>query len=199
MKYFQYSNSEAGQESFVLNMLDEKREGYYVEIGAFESRKTSNTYLLEGLYDWKGVALEIVLEHVREYNQNRSNPCILADATEFDYLAYFIEHDFPRQIDYLQLDIEPASSTLEALKKLPLNHYRFSVITFEHDLYYGPENKAVKEEQKELLTSLGYELAVENVMVDAPGWPLREFEDWWVDPKIVSKEKYKDLKLRYMD
>ena len=198
MKYFSQSNSEAGQESFVLNMLDEKKNGYYVEIGAFESRKTSNTYLLEGAYDWKGVALEIVLEHAREYNSNRNNPCLCADATDFDYLGYFVEHNFPKQIDYLQVDIEPASQTLKALKQVPLEHYRFSVITFEHDLYYGPENIAVKQEQKELLTSLGYELAVENVMVDAPGWPLREFEDWWIDPKVVSKEKYQDLKLRYM-
>ena len=198
MKYFPLSNSEAGQESFVLNMLDEKREGYFVEVGAFESKRTSNTYLLENGYAWKGMALEILPDCVREYNLNRSNPCLMADATTFDYLKYFVENDFPRRIDYLQVDIEPASNTLLALKQLPLFHYRFSVITFEHDLYYDPANAAVKEEQKVILSGLGYKLAVENVKIDAPGWPLREFEDWWVDPEVVSEDKYKDLQLRYM-
>ena len=198
MYYFADSNSEAGQESFVLNMLDEKRDGWYLEIGAFASKKTSNTWLLETNYDWKGWAFEFVGEYAREYNDNRQNFCYTADATTFPYKDVLDTAVWPKQIDYLQLDIEPASNTLLALKQIPLDDYRFSVITFEHDLYYAPENVAIKEEQKEILTSYGYVLAVENVMVDAPGWPLRAFEDWWVDPKVVSEDKYKDLKLRYM-
>lgn len=198
MKYFPNSNSEAGQESFVLNMLDEKRDGWYLEIGAFESKKTSNTWLLESAYGWKGVAIEIVPEHAADYNANRSNPCLAVDAMTFDYEEYLSINNFPKRIDYLQVDIEPASHTLEALKKVPLDTYQFSVITFEHDLYYDPANAKVKQEQIDLLTSYGYVLAVENVKVDAPGWPLREFEDWWIDPKIVSPDKYNGLKLRYM-
>jgi SAM-dependent methyltransferase len=198
MYYFPDSNSEAGQESFVLNMLDEKRDGWYLEIGAFASKKTSNTWLLETNYDWKGWAFEFVGEYVREYNDNRQNFCYTADATIFPYKDALDQAGWPKQIDYLQLDIEPASNTLLALKQLPLDEYRFSVITFEHDLYFSPENAAVKQEQKEILESHGYVLAVENVKVDAPGWPLREFEDWWVDPLVVPEEKYKDIKLRYM-
>ena len=36
-----------------------------------------------------------------------------------------------KQIDYLSLDIDPSEATLAALKKLPLDDYRFSVITYE--------------------------------------------------------------------
>jgi SAM-dependent methyltransferase len=198
MYYFPDSNSEAGQESFVLNMLDEKRDGWFLEIGAFASKKTSNTWLLETKYGWKGASFEIVTEYSMEYSEHRDALCFNVDATKFNYKEYLDEALYPDRIDYLQLDIEPASNTLLALKQIPLDDYRFSVITFEHDLYYAPENVAIKEEQKEILTSYGYVLAVENVMVDAPGWPLREFEDWWIDPKVVSEDKYKDLKLRYM-
>jgi len=198
MHYYPDSNSEAGQESFVLNMLDELYDRYYLEIGAFESKKTSNTYMLEKDFYWKGIALEILPECVLEYNTNRKNPCFQADATTFDYKKCLDGAQAPRRIDYLQLDIEPASQTLAALKQVPLDDYRFSVITFEHDLYYAPENRQVKAEAIEILKSHGYVLAVENVKVDAPGWPLREFEDWWVDPEVVPAEKYKDLKLRYM-
>lgn len=175
------SNSEAGQESFVLTSLHEKRNGFYVEIGAYHSKKTSNTYLLETEFGWEGVAFEILPECVSEYNANRSNPCIEADATTFNYLEYFQSNNVPKQIDYLQLDIEPASNTLLALKQLPLNDYRFSVITFEHDLYFSPENLNVKLEQQEILKNLGYKLMVDNVKVYAQGYPPREFEDWWID------------------
>jgi hypothetical protein len=198
MYYYPDSNSEAGQESFVLNMLDEKREGVFVEIGAFESKVTSNTWLLETKFGWDGVAFEILIDCSLEYMMNRKSPCINTDATTFNYRDYFDERMFPKRIDYLQVDIEPARNTLKALQQIPLDTYRFSVITFEHDLYAGFDNAAVKQEQIELLTSHGYVLAVENVKVDAPGWPLREFEDWWVDPEVVPEDKYKGLTLRYM-
>jgi hypothetical protein len=176
------SNSEAGQESFVLTSLHGKRNGFYVEIGSFHSKITSNTYLLEKEFDWKGVAFEILPDCVAEYNTNRGNPCIETDATTFNYLEYFQDNNVPKRIDYLQLDIEPASNTLLALKQLPLQDYRFNVITFEHDLYYSPNNLAIKVEQQEILKSYGYKLVADNVQVIVAGYPPREFEDWWLDP-----------------
>ena len=169
-------------------MLSEKQNGVYVEIGAFESVRTNNTYLLETQFNWTGVAFEWLEEPAKDYNQNRRNPCLQVDATTFDYLDYFVKNNFPKQIDYLQVDIDPPRDTLNCLKRLPHNNYRFSTITFEHDLYAG--NADVKEEQKELLLSLGYVLAFENVKVVVPGWPDREFEDWWIDPEVVSEDKY---------
>ena len=168
-------------------MLSEKHNGVYVEIGAFESMRTNNTYLLETKFNWSGVAFEWLEEPAKDYNLHRRNPCLQVDATTFDYLDYFVKNNFPKQIDYLQVDIDPPRDTLNCLKRLPHNEYRFSTITFEHDLYAG--NEDVKEEQKELLLSLGYVLAFENVKVVVPDWPDREFEDWWIDPAIVPAEK----------
>jgi hypothetical protein len=193
MKYYDGSQSEAGQESFVLSMLDEKQNGFYIEIGAFSSTVGSNTLLLETAYGWKGLGFEIDQTWVNEYNANRRNPCICADATTYDYLACFKYYEVPKRVDYLQLDIDPAVNTLQALKQLPLNDYRFSVITFEHDLYSGGDNAAIKQEQIEILSSLGYVLAANNVKVD----DHREFEDWWIDPAVIAPEKYSDLKLKY--
>ena len=193
MKYYEGSRSEAGQESFVLNMLDQKREGFYIEIGAYDSQTNSNTKMLEEVYEWVGYGFEINPEGALDYNNNRENYCVCTDATTFDFSSFFHSTYVPKRIDYLQVDIEPAANTLQALKQLPLNDYRFSVITFEHDLYFSPDNAAVKAEQIEILSSLGYVLAAENVRVDEN----RPFEDWWVDPEVVSQDKYSDLKLRY--
>ena len=178
---YQHSNSEAGQESFVLTSLQGKRNGFYVEVGSYHSKINSNTYLLETEFDWDGVAFEILPDCVDEYNTNRRNPCIQTDATTFNYLEYFQSNNVPKQIDYLQLDIEPANNTLLALKQMPLDDYRFSVITFEHDLYFSPDNLVIKLEQQDILKKHGYKLMADNVQVIVPGYPPREFEDWWID------------------
>ena len=170
--------SQAGQDKFVLESLDYKRNGFYVEIGAYHSTEISNTYLLEKDYGWSGISFEIAQDRVEEFNLNRKNKCYLTDATTFDYESLFDELNVPKQIDYLQIDIEPASNSLLALLALPLEKYRFSVITFEHDLYYDPKNLEIKNKQKEILLNLGYTLKKENVVCNHADFP---FEDWWLD------------------
>jgi hypothetical protein len=184
MKIYEGSYSQAGQESFVLNTLIEKRNGFYLEIGAYDSKMMSNTYLLETKYGWSGVGLEIDGPRAEEYNSNRSNPCLNVDATEFNYLEYFESNSLPKSIDYLQVDIEPAFQSLKALKSLPIDKYRFSVITFEHDLYADENNAAIKQEAKDLLLSFNYVLVKDNVECEG-----KIFEDWYVDSSIYNYEE----------
>ena len=172
------SYSQAGQDRFVLESLDYKPNGFYLEIGAYHSTEISNTYLLEKDYGWSGISFEIVKDRVDEFNANRINKCYQVDATKFNYQTLFDELNVPKQIDYLQIDIEPASNSLLALLALPLEKYRFSVITFEHDLYYDPKNLDIKNKQKEILLNLGYTLEKENVVCNHEDFP---FEDWWLD------------------
>ena len=183
MKIYEGSYSQAHQESFVINALNEKRNGFYLEIGGYHSKYDSNTYLLETQFGWSGVAIEIDKDRSNEYNQNRKNRCLNADAITFDYLKYLEDNNFPKTIDYLQVDIEPAHQTLAALKALPLDKYRFSVITFEHDLYADPENIKVKNEAIEILSGLGYKMVAENVTHEG-----NIFEDWWADSNINVEE-----------
>jgi hypothetical protein len=175
--------SQAGQDDFVIQTLNQKTGGVYVEIGAYHSTDISNTYLLEKDYGWTGVSFELEPDRVEEFNANRTNTCYQADATVFDYKTLFDSLGLPKQIDYLQVDIEPAMNTLAALLALPLHDYRFSVITFEHDLYADDFNIYIKQKQIEVLTFFGYELVRQNVDLGDPGYP---FEDWWIDPTVVQ-------------
>jgi hypothetical protein len=173
--------SQAFQDMFALSILDGKKDGTYVEIGGDHGVIISNTYLLETQFNWNGVSFEIDPEKVNGYNSIRENKCICVDALTFDYTKLFEEKKFPKQIDYLQVDIEPAWQTLNALKALPLDEYRFSVITYETDAYKdGPD---AGEEAMEILLSLGYQLVVRNVAnLNNP------YEDWYVDPQVVNPE-----------
>ena len=181
--------SQSMQDMFVLTMLNGKRNGIYVEIGADRPKIISNTYLLETEFDWSGVSFEIDGDKVIEFNKVRRNKCICEDAQFYDYRYLFDERNFPKQIDYLQLDIDPAHQTLQALANLPLDEYRFSVITYETDVYR--DGADIQDEQIEILESHGYQLVAKNVKCEG-----NPYEDWWIDPAIVPENVWKPYKTR---
>ena len=181
--------SQSMQDIFVMSMLDGKRNGVYVEIGADQPRVISNTYLLEKDFDWSGISFELDADKVAFFNTIRKNKCLCEDATLYDYKSIFEERNYPKQIDYLQLDIDPAEGTLRALKALPLDNYRFSVITYETDVYSSGAD--IQDEQIEILESHGYQLVAKNVKCEG-----NPYEDWWVDPAIVSEDIWKPYKTR---
>jgi hypothetical protein len=180
----------SSQEAFVLEMLDYKKNGFYVELGAFHSSEGSNTYELEKTYDWQGISFELLDERRNEFIANRGNPCT-GDALNFDYIAYFQNNHFPKQIDYLQVDIDTGYdratrpngnhyTTLLGLITVPLTQYRFSVITFEHDANMYFRNTGQRDAQREILDCLDYTLVVRTI-----------HEDWWVDSSVISPDVYK--------
>ena len=181
--------SQSMQDIFVMSMLDGKRNGVYVEIGADQPRVISNTYLLEKDFDWSGISFELDADKVAFFNTIRKNKCLCEDATLYNYKSLFEELNYPKQIDYLQLDIDPAEGTLRALKTLPLDDYRFSVITYETDVYSSGAD--IQDEQIEILESHGYQLVAKNVKCEG-----NPYEDWWVDPAIVSEDIWKPYKTR---
>jgi hypothetical protein len=173
----------SSQEKFVIEIFNGKKNGVYVELGAFDSKLGSNTFHLESDYDWSGVSFEVSEDRKLEFQTNRKNPCF-GDALEFNYISYFEDNNFPKQIDYLQVDIDAGYQhdgrpfgnhylSLLGLISLPLTQYRFSIITFEHDANMYFRNSAMRDAQREILDSLGYALVVRE-----------KHEDWWVDPAV---------------
>jgi len=178
-EFIENNYSQAMQDMFVLSILNGKKNGVYIEIGANNPISINNTYLLESMYDWSGISFDINKDEVSNFNSIRTNKCICADATKFDYKFLFDYGNLPKQIDYLQVDCEPPFITLQCLLKLPLDTYRFSVITFETDLYAGGYEVQLKQE--EVLSFYGYKRVVKNVCNPQP------YEDWWVDPLVVPE------------
>jgi FkbM family methyltransferase len=52
------SESQIGQDLWVLFRCGEQKNGFFVEVGACYPKKLSNTYLLEKQYNWQGVLVE---------------------------------------------------------------------------------------------------------------------------------------------
>lgn len=175
------SYSQAGQDKFVLKMLNGKKKGTYIEIGAFDPINISNTFLLEKDFLWQGFSLDIVEEYVRNFNNIRKNKSISADATNFNYEKE-IKNTWGdiNRIDYLSCDCEPAENTYKSLCAIPLEKYRFSVITFETDLYAS--GSRIRELSREKLQGLGYQLVASDVCNEG-----NPFEDWYIDPTYINE------------
>jgi hypothetical protein len=179
---FKDSRSQAQQDIFVLSVTS-KRDGFFLEIGGFHSEKLSNTFLLEKGFGWRGVTVEFLPDNAAEIASNRSATVICQDARTIRWVEKRLELGIPKDPDYLQVDCEPALSSLIALWRVVASGIRPKVITFEHYAYAQatllsliPQGRAVRFCSRLLLKGLGYTLVAANVATES-GKP---FEDWWV-------------------
>jgi FkbM family methyltransferase len=71
------SCSQLGQDLWVLDRTNYKRDGFFVEFGASDGIVLSNTYLLEKEFNWKGVCAEPNPEYYALLKDNRN--CSVSD------------------------------------------------------------------------------------------------------------------------
>lgn len=162
-----------GQDIFVLNTLKEKRNGFFLDIGAAMPFENNNTFLFESSYDWSGILFEIDPTYENSIKHYRTSPLVMEDATKIDYKELFKKFNVPKVIDYLSLDIDPPDSTLKVLKRLPFDEYSFSCVTFEHDRYWFGDS--VMEESRKIFEDYGYTLKVADASCS-----LGPHEDWYI-------------------
>ena len=137
-----HTYSQASQDVFVTNVLQHKKDGYFVEIGTNHPILGNNTYLLEKEYNFKGLLVEYEKVFESGYKEHRPNSIyIIDDARKFNYKKVLDDNNFPKNIDYLQIDLDADNkSTLDTLLLLNntvFDSYKFATITFEHDIYRG--------------------------------------------------------------
>jgi tetratricopeptide (TPR) repeat protein len=181
--------SQAYQDMFILAALNGKRNGTYLEIGSAGPFHGNNTALLEMLFGWRGIGIENNPKFIEEYTKWRKNPILLKDATNINYNKILKELAPDGIVDYLQLDCEPPKVTFQILLSIPLHKWKFAVITFEHD-HYADVSKSYQYKSRKYLESMGYELVVSDISGDG----ISNFEDWWVHPELVAREKINMLK-----
>ena len=65
--------SQIGQDLEVSKFYNNKKDGFFIEIGASDGIEFSNTYLLEKNYNWKGICVEPIPERFELLCKNRGN------------------------------------------------------------------------------------------------------------------------------
>lgn len=184
--------SQAGQDIFTLSVLNNKINGYFVEIGSNHPITINNTYILENKYNWKGIMIEYDSSFLQNYKNIRPKSThVINDATKIDYFKLFKENNTPKNIDYLQIDLEVVNgstiNTLKLLNEQVFNEYKFAVITFEHDIYRGDFHNT-REESRKIFKDNGYFMVFADVQYDG-----NSFEDWYVHPDLVDMKYIKKI------
>ena len=185
-------HGQAEQDKFVLSVLKNKTNGYFLEIGSNHPITINNTYLLETNYDWKGIMIEYDLKFLSLYKQYRPNSIhIINDATQIDYKNVFEKNNMPLSFDYLQIDLEANNgSTIKTLQKLDneiFDTYKFATVTFEHDIYHTNFDNT-RLESRNIFKKRGYVCVFEDI--NNNGSP---YEDWYVHPDLVDMNYVNNL------
>lgn len=187
------SYSQIGQDLFVKRLLQEKKDGLFLDIGGAWPVYLNNTYLLEKNYNWTGTSIELESVYEAEWKAKRNSKFLVQNALTADYntiITDLLKENNKDRIDYLSVDLEPPIITLEALRKVPFDLCRFSIITFEHDMYRTDNGHDFGQlytlnESRALLADKGYKLLFANMQ-----------EDWWVDPVLfMDFNDYIDINL----
>ena len=188
MDHLKY-NGQAEQDKFVCNVLKNKTNGFFIEVGSNHPIEINNTYLLESSLNWKGIMFEWQKEKFENlYKKHRPNSnYVFGDAQQHNYREIFDTYNVPQNIDYLQLDIDPPHKTLNVLKALDqqiMDDFKFATITFEHD-YCHTANLSFRNTSREILLNRGYYLVFGDI---ANKIPRNIYEDWYVHPDLVDME-----------
>jgi hypothetical protein len=188
MSYF----GQANQDKFVLKVLKEKKNGYFLEIGSNHPININNSYLLEKQYGWKGIMIEHDSYFLDLYKIHRENSIhIINDATKVDYKTIFEKNNMPLSFDYLQIDLEVSNgSTIKTLQKLDndiFDTYKFATVTFEHDIYHSNFDNT-RLTSRDIFKKRGYVCVFEDI--HNGGNP---YEDWYVHPDLVDMNYVNDL------
>lgn len=174
--------SQAYQDMFILSMLNGKKNGLYLEIGAQQPFYQNNTALLETEFEWKGISIEILPELCEQFERERKNTILCKDALKVNYEELLSEFSDERVWDYLQLDCEPSKTTFEILLSIPFEKWKFAVITYEHD-HYVDMSGCYREKSRRYLKAMGYEMCVNDISPN----DTSPFEDWWYHPDLIDQ------------
>jgi hypothetical protein len=182
--------SQACQDKFVLRVLNEKRNGFFLEIGSNHPITINNTYTLEKNFGWKGIMVEYNPSFLSLYKEHRPNSVhIINDATKVDYKQVFERHHLPASMDYLQIDLEVNNrstlDTLEILDRDIFDKHKFATVTFEHDIYTG-NHFNTREKSRQIFKKRGYICVFQDIHYQ--NQPSIVFEDWYVHPDLVNME-----------
>ena len=94
------SYSQIGQDLAVIKHYNNKRNGYFVEIGASDGITFSNTYLLEQQFGWKGVCVEALPEQFKKLRINRPTAVCIEKAV-FKQSGLTLKFDIAHSFDML--------------------------------------------------------------------------------------------------
>lgn len=113
-----HSFSQIGQDLKVIEFYKNKRNGFFIEIGANDGINLSNTYLLETQYNWKGICCEPIPSCFEKLVVNRPKSICLRNAV-YDRSGLTVTFDISNNYNLLSgisKDIDKYKNVVNANK-----------------------------------------------------------------------------------
>jgi len=188
-------NPSMGQAQSILNILNTKRKGFFIECGALDGEIRSNTLFMEQNLDWEGILIEgdpqnfksvlkknrkawavpaclsiepnpMVVKFNQKFNQGRISESQLEGVPVQCFPLYSILAAVNRTVvDYFSLDIE--GDELAVLQTIPWESVHIQTLSVE--FIHGKEGK---EKIREFMAEKGYDVVEE---VTDPNWLANDF------------------------
>jgi FkbM family methyltransferase len=90
-------NSEHEEEWAIRDFFHDRREGFFVDVGANDYRRFSNTYYLETTLGWSGLAIEPQRQFESDYRKYRPRsrflPFFIADVSNMEATMYYVKNN----------------------------------------------------------------------------------------------------------
>jgi len=187
------------QDEFIVNLFNQKKHGYFLDVACGHPILASNTYTLDKFLDWTGFCFDIgdarqmshwTLQDGQQHyhwDTQRRSPFVQIDATSIEFVE-FLRANIPSNtvVDYISLDVDGPFGNLAyvTLTKILEAGVKFKAMTFEHEFYI--HGARIQQPARELLESLGYVRLFSDVNLSKDS--NAPFEDWWIDPTYFSSE-----------
>ena len=190
--------SQIKQDEWVCEMLNNKHNGYFIDIGACDGVFFSNTWYLEKELDWTGICLEPAITPFLKLIKERNCICLnravynktgVVNFHEYekdiwrghiDTVGYkidcispidlFKEFNVPKIIDYISIDVEGLE--YEILTGFPFKEYKSRLWSIEHN---SDEKNEKRDKVRRFMAEHGY------IYVPLKKRTCGYFEDWFYD------------------
>lgn len=196
--------SQSNQDKWVVEFLKSKKNGYFIDLGAYDGIQTSNTYYMEKYLGWEGICVEANPIVYQSLIKNRNSKNINVALNSYVGECFFTddkitttgikvpcntldnvlkENNCPKDIDYLSIDIEGYEYIV--LQNFDFKKWNIGLITVEHNLYCDGNDR--KNKLYQLLSINGFIRVVEDApcLDKNPLYYNKPYEDWYINNNLI--------------
>jgi len=189
------------QDEFAVNIFNQKRNGFFLDIACGHPILGNNTYTLDKTFGWNGLCFELgdarltnyvdsqQRIHSLEWDATRNGKFVQMDVTTPEFAEY-LRTNIPADlvVDYISLDVDAAGKNLAliTLQRIVESGIKFKAMTLEHEIYL---NNEIQGPSRDIMESMGYKRLFEDVRLWGGGILKDEgafSEDWWIHPDYID-------------
>ncbi len=126
-------NSQAKQDKFIFEKILNKQQdhGFFVEIGAYDGIKFSNSYFFEKELNWKGVCVEPIKKYSENIKKNRACEVLTAAISDYDGETEFTHVENAPMFSGISENLEDDFSKKLSLNKKKIEKIPVKVVSFK--------------------------------------------------------------------